>query len=320
MSALPNYLQKDIQDFLASSVLKGLDLFQSLPSSVVGQIALKLKSKLCNVGHKLFESGDYGNELFIQRTGSSKLYYEGKLNNYRRLKRGDVCGENVILSRKRIHTLQAITWCEYYVLSISDILAVLKDNFDAITAQKEWDKMKMFLDVESRRSSKSQLSAVDSESTDTKYADAVPRHVDFRLFDGKHKTYVESAVCDDKSAVSNKSFIIDKNIEYNEEEMQLQREDEYFYHERKKKKKRRTSFRSLQTLFMRSDRQKSHSRDERIKRQYQMESNVGMKPLMIGFKSYGSLMNDDDDVECVTSNGDCNKYAADLSAEQKEND
>ena len=95
MNALPNYLQKDIQQYLAASVLEGLDLFQSLPSAITGQIALKLKSKSCNVGHKLFEAGDVGKALYIQRTGQSKLYI-GESGTFRILKRGDVCGENVV--------------------------------------------------------------------------------------------------------------------------------------------------------------------------------------------------------------------------------
>ena len=86
-------------------------------------------------GYKLFESGNIGKELFIQRTGSSKLYHNGKTNDYRILKRGDVCGENIILSRKRVNTLQCITWSEFYILNISDIVQVLKNNYDPKTAK-----------------------------------------------------------------------------------------------------------------------------------------------------------------------------------------
>ena len=141
MNALPNYLQKDIQQYLAASVLNGLDLFQYLPPSIIGQIALKLKSKSCNVGHQLFESGDIGKSLYIQRTGRSKLYI-GDSGNYRILKRGQVCGENVILSRERVNTLRCETWSEFYVLDIDQIIGVLLDNFDAATAKREWNRIK----------------------------------------------------------------------------------------------------------------------------------------------------------------------------------
>lgn len=120
-----------------------MDIFQSLSPSIIGQIALKLKSKSVNTGQFVFRAGEIGNKLYIQRTGKSHLFYGGINTQYfRTLKRGDVCGENVIINRKRLNSLKCQTWSEYYVLSIADIIHVLQCNFDPWTAQQKWEKIK----------------------------------------------------------------------------------------------------------------------------------------------------------------------------------
>eukprot|EP01083_Nonionella_stella_P084474 233852_1 len=142
MSALPNDLQKNVQNYLATSILCGLDIFKSLSQPIIGQIALKLKSKSVNTGHHLFVTGDCGKEMYIQRTGISKLKYAGSSHNYVELKRGDVCGQNAIISQKRTSTVQCETWSEFYVLDIADVQQVLQRNYPISTAKKKWNQIK----------------------------------------------------------------------------------------------------------------------------------------------------------------------------------
>eukprot|EP01083_Nonionella_stella_P174702 606425_1 len=136
MNSLPNYLQKEIEKHLKRSRLRDLDIFKSLPDEITGQIALKLRSKSCGIGKILYNKGDIGKEVFIQRTGKSELINDD--GTIRECQRGDVIGEDAILSTQRVNTVRCLTWSEFYVLHTNDILDVLNDNYDAIQTKQKW--------------------------------------------------------------------------------------------------------------------------------------------------------------------------------------
>ena len=130
MESIPTYLQNHITEHLAQS-LSELDMFTNLPLSVIGQMALKMTSTSCNSGHTLFTKGGLSHEFYIQRTGRSVLHRNtaSKAGKTRILERGDVCGEYAILSGKHRDTVKCLTWSEFYVLDINDLLSVLRTKF-----------------------------------------------------------------------------------------------------------------------------------------------------------------------------------------------
>ena len=77
------------------------------------------------------KTDELSHEVFIQRTGRSILHIQPhKIDHKTRiLERGDVCGEYAILSGKHRDTVKCLTWSEFYVLDINDLIAVLRENY-----------------------------------------------------------------------------------------------------------------------------------------------------------------------------------------------
>ena len=97
-----------------------------------------------------------------------------------------------------------------------------------ICIQKEWNKIKSIILNSVRVVSK----AISIDSDDD--LKTLPRHVNFRSFALKDKfqTFVEREVCDDKSIITDKSFL--EHRTFDKFELELEREDEAL----QKKKKR----------------------------------------------------------------------------------
>ena len=155
MELLPNHIQKEVWHHLAVNQLQGMDIFKKLERDIVGQIALRMTRKSVGEEQKLFQRGDIGRELYIQRTGKSKIIY-GETSITRKLGRGDVVGEESLFSRKREDTVICLVWCEFFVLDIEDIFNVLVLNYGPKLAKRKWDKMR---DTIRRTESKTNLLA-----------------------------------------------------------------------------------------------------------------------------------------------------------------
>jgi len=147
LSSLPTYLQNHIYSHLSQSLAE-LDIFKHLPAQVVGAIALRMTSTSCNSGHTLFRKGELSHDFFIQRTGRSILHIQPyKIGQKTRIiERGDVCGEYVILSGKHRDTVKCLTWSEFYVLDVNELVAVLRENFlDHKAFHRAYTQIKMVL-------------------------------------------------------------------------------------------------------------------------------------------------------------------------------
>ena len=82
----------------------------------------------CNEGYKLFNTHDFGNEMYIQRSGQSVLTKEGSPRE-QTLRRGDVCGEESLLYKTRQYSLTCQTWSEFYVINCKDIWTILQQQY-----------------------------------------------------------------------------------------------------------------------------------------------------------------------------------------------
>ena len=301
MDSLPNYLKKSIEQYLAMSVLKELDIFESLPASIVGQIALRLKAKSVGGEQILYEKGEIGRELYIQRTGKSKLTFDGNNalspNKYRILKRGDVCGENAILDRKRMCTVVCISWSEFYVLDINDIIDVLKINYDIKTAREEWIKIKntiknTFEDSKYFRSS--------AELSDWNDGAPFHRHVRFKTVDIPFDSFVDPRFVNEKNQAT-ASFVTDRdamNKSFSDYEQELERQDERESEKHKlEAAKKGPSFKSLQNLFtINMKKQSSYSRNKNQMRHYtKLKNNDLTKYQHVSFDDNDIQIDGDDD-------------------------
>ena len=140
ISSLPPNLRNEIHCKLAQSILSQLDFFESFTKSnsslqTLGQIALKMRSISCNEGHFLFSKGDRAKEIYIQRTGESMIEFAD--GSTQRLSRGDVIGADCIVSPRRKSSVRCETFGEFYVLPISDVIAVLQMEYP-VTWTRRW--------------------------------------------------------------------------------------------------------------------------------------------------------------------------------------
>ena len=141
ISNLPLHLQLQINYYLSQHIIKQIDIFGSLNNdSLLGQIALKIRSISCNENHKLYHKGSRAKEIYIQRTGCSILNYHDNTKKNRILRRGNVFGELALISPKRKTTVTCQTFSEFYVLSISDIVDILQREYPK-NYLKKWQKM-----------------------------------------------------------------------------------------------------------------------------------------------------------------------------------
>ena len=141
MSLLPNHIQKEVWHHLALNQLQGMDIFKKLERDIVGQIALRMTRKSVGEKQKLFQRGDIGRELYIQRAGRSEIIY-GQTSVTRKLGRGDVVGEESLFCRIREDTVRCLAWSEFFVLDIEEIFNVLVLNYGPKLAKRKWDKMR----------------------------------------------------------------------------------------------------------------------------------------------------------------------------------
>ena len=272
MNALPSYLQKDIQHYLASSMLEGLDLFQSLPTSIVGQLALKLKSKSVNIGQRPFVTGDIGKTLYIQRTGKSRLYFANS-SQYKVLRRGDVCGEHALLSCKRIDTLQCMTWSEFYTLDVDEIENVLKNNFDAETAEMEWNRIKNTVRASDMRVSTTDMTA-GKVLTET-------RHVQFGsdYFKDAFTSFVEDDLVDTLSAMRapSETPLTPRALPISSDLITPKASGTPKATPRQRRGRKRPTFRTLQNMFNRSS---SVMRNEKVISLHQRDEQHAETPMV----------------------------------------
>ena len=153
ISSLPPNLQNQIHSRFAHSILSQLDFFESFTKSTnsmqtLGQISLKMRSISCNEGFALFSKGDRAKEIYIQRTGESVIdFHDG---SSQMLYRGDVIGENCIVSPKRKYTVTCSTFSEFYILPISEIIGVLQTEYPT-TWTRRWKNVVNDLKASDRR-------------------------------------------------------------------------------------------------------------------------------------------------------------------------
>eukprot|EP01084_Bolivina_argentea_P085628 154778_1 len=276
MNALPNYLQNQISEHLATTQLKELDIFESLPANIIGQIALKLKSVSVGENQFVYKAGDMGKVLYIQRTGKSRLIPNGVIkygDTWRHLQRGDVVGENCILSRRRQHSVICLMWSEFYVLDIYDIVDVLKDNFGLNDAQNEWNKIKTVIKNTQcdSKNIKYDSKIINKDLLDVTNINSKHRHVRFETIDREDfQTFVAPGLCDDGAAIANQSLSKIKRMStFSEEELALEEQDTQARElDRNKKKKNRISFQTWTDLFSSMQKQTSHSRNEKVHSHY----------------------------------------------------
>jgi len=104
-----------------------------------------MKSISCNAGYKLYQEGDLAQQLYIQRTGFSTKITKKKDNVWRcPQQRGSVIGEYSMIHKRRINTLVCDTFCEFYVIEVSDIIDTLKLHH-GMKWERHWLKMKALL-------------------------------------------------------------------------------------------------------------------------------------------------------------------------------
>eukprot|EP01084_Bolivina_argentea_P255387 429528_1 len=143
IKSLPPYLQTDIHKYLSRVILSQIDIFKNLNKSILGQIALKMRSISCNEDYELFKLGDKAQGIYIQRTGVATMRFYGENNNKKiiKLKRGHVFGEYAFISPKRKISVECNTWSEFYILQINDILNILKHEYPSTWINK-WKIMR----------------------------------------------------------------------------------------------------------------------------------------------------------------------------------
>ena len=157
-------IRRDVTTHVGKQILRRIPLFNILDSSTTGLISLRMRSISCNAGYKLFQGGDPAKEIYILRSGKSFLIYDEKIlydweEKYLRkedryvhdvlggftpirrvsdnggrqwqkfgseLRRGAVVGELGVAYETRIYSLCCLTWCEFYVIDINDIMQVME--------------------------------------------------------------------------------------------------------------------------------------------------------------------------------------------------
>eukprot|EP01083_Nonionella_stella_P217283 780208_1 len=129
VQTLPPHLQLQIEYYLSSHFIKQIRIFNSLPDSILGQIALKIRSISCNADHKLYHKGQRAKAIYIQRTGLSKLRYHDVRKQNKTFVRGHVCGEDAFIRPKRHTSVTCETWCEFYVIPIVDVIDILQHEY-----------------------------------------------------------------------------------------------------------------------------------------------------------------------------------------------
>jgi len=146
---LPCFLRREISESIGSKYLSELDLFQGLPSEIVGLIALSMQSISCNRGKSLFRRGDIAKHLYIQRTGVAFLeYLDG---THRVLRRGDVVGERALISGRRRYSVTTSGWTEFFALNVDDIRLVFQRMFKPRRFLFEWRRLKKLVQSTTRR-------------------------------------------------------------------------------------------------------------------------------------------------------------------------
>lgn len=164
IDSLPPNIQSQIHQRLAKSVLTQIDFFASFQRSTgmketLGEIALKMRCISCNEGFKLFSEGDRAKEIYIQRTGESKCnYHDG--SDLKTFRRGDVIGESAVFSPKRKTTVLCTTFCEFYVLPIREIVAVMEHEYPT-TWNKRWSDIVHDLKVSNKQHGEKYVRSVD---------------------------------------------------------------------------------------------------------------------------------------------------------------
>eukprot|EP01083_Nonionella_stella_P131742 400458_1 len=150
LNTLPPYLQMDVSFYVARRLLNSLDFLDNkiVDPVIRGSIAMKMKSISCNNGYKLFQKGDIAQQIYIQRTGIATQVSKdtNRRSGYQKVQlgRGDVCGEYSLFLKRRSSTVICDTWCEFYVIDLSDIKDALRQHYES-NWQNKWDKMLKFV-------------------------------------------------------------------------------------------------------------------------------------------------------------------------------
>ena len=139
LDILPMRIRFEIGYQITQSFLSTLNIFDDFDEYIQGLIALKLKTISCNVNIKLFQRGQYGKELFIQRSGIA--IESDKNGNTYILRRGDTTSMSSFIKEKRQTTVKCLTWCEYYTLDRDDVKQILKENFPT-KWERKWSNLK----------------------------------------------------------------------------------------------------------------------------------------------------------------------------------
>jgi len=108
-----------------------VDFLDALPSSALDFLANSSRSCLYDVGEDIVHQGDQGAELFIIRSGSAAVLFQGEnqVLEVARIGPGGVFGEMSLMTGEgRSATVQARSACEVLVIGHDALGAVLDRN------------------------------------------------------------------------------------------------------------------------------------------------------------------------------------------------
>ena len=135
LNNLPKHLKGEVNVHMGGTeILNRFKLFKDLDYETIGLISLKMKSISCNQDYVLFRANEYGNEIYIQRKGTSILYDKHRDNNgnYKevcKFEENAVFGQESLRSKRRKYSVQCKTWCEFYVINCDDIRQIIEKQY-----------------------------------------------------------------------------------------------------------------------------------------------------------------------------------------------
>eukprot|EP01083_Nonionella_stella_P149628 475533_1 len=139
IKCLPPQIQRSVAKHCDKSYLiDQLPIFQPLNAYIRGLIALKLKSISCAGDEYLFKEGEFGQTLYIQRTGTSLIAAAAAAGDCIQSERGTVSGYASFIKPQRQSSLKTLSYSEFWCLDYCDVRSILKQTFPR-TWQKFWD-------------------------------------------------------------------------------------------------------------------------------------------------------------------------------------
>lgn len=131
---LPDGLKTEVELFLKRDIMEKIPLFKGISDKFIKEVSLHLKPLVYTPGDYIFNEGDKGTEMYFVIRGKLRILLgEDKVLN--EISDGDFFGE-LALFRDEVRTasVQAITYCDLYVLSKEAFEHVL-NNYPEISTR-----------------------------------------------------------------------------------------------------------------------------------------------------------------------------------------